>query len=142
MKMWNVLLLILGLASHSLSAQDAFHTSLQAKLESEFGVSGGNWLFFNNEADKFGKCYSLRRREHGVSSKRSGLSDPVPNAHFNGLGQSLGCRMEPAEYNCFAGRRCGPVDFFCKGTRNERKVNFFAEDATTFNQRGTTYHAY
>ncbi len=53
----GLILILLNLTVQPSAAQeDAYHTWLRGQLSDDYGVTGGSWVFADNEADKMARC--------------------------------------------------------------------------------------
>ena len=127
------LILILGGISflHTL-AQDDFHSSLRSTLQSEYAVTGGNWLFFNNEADiltnttQYGGAHSVLPAANQNFETKARMVIATPKTNPWDAGWNLRNKIVIQQGDVLL------LTFSIRSVGARGKVNFFAENATTF----------
>ncbi len=119
------------LALSHMSAQDAYHLALAAQLQTEHGLTAGQWVLPNTEAATFAASSSYGATVTNISvtgfpftQGRSFLitagQNPYVSGHLYNNGQTI-----------TTGDKCLLVLWLRSPTPNAQ-VNIFAEDATTY----------
>ena len=77
----------------TIKAQDAYHSNLANQIQTEFGVSGGSWVFGDNEANKMAQVtsYGLTMNTTSITGqdfsivKNALVTNPGPNPYSNAV---------------------------------------------------------
>ncbi|MEO0898587.1 MAG: endo-1,4-beta-xylanase [Bacteroidota bacterium] len=132
MKKIVFILSVLCAIATSLKAQDAYHSDLLSTLQAEYGLTGGNWMFYDNEA----AILSNNIRYGGIHSQIS-----ATNQNFSTISRMeiTSAKTNPWDagwniQNKIAVQQGDVVlfTFFLRARGNRGKVTFFVENATTY----------
>ncbi|WNJ19691.1 endo-1,4-beta-xylanase [Pontibacter sp. G13] len=123
---------MMALMAPSLMAQDAFHTNLQADLQSQYGVPSGSWLLNDTEsanisqATKYGGTYTTQpiSGQDFSLAQRAAITSQQPQSYSAGwfLKNQLSVNNGDVLLAVFSLKAIGAPG----------KVSFFIEHATTF----------
>ncbi|MCI4671088.1 MAG: endo-1,4-beta-xylanase [Bacteroidia bacterium] len=134
MKQLITLLSIWCLCVLSVSAQDAYHSNLKSNLQSQYSVTGGDWLFYNNETEildntiRYGGAHSINNASNQDFASKSRMI--ISSAKTNPWDAGWNIRNKIAIQQ-------GDVvllTFYIRAVGSKGKVNFFAENASNFNK--------
>ncbi|MFK7908636.1 MAG: hypothetical protein AB8B69_26130, partial [Chitinophagales bacterium] len=131
MKRIFLLLLCSALALQA-NAQDAYHNYLTSFLEDEHSVSGGDWLFFDNEAAILNDAGA-----YGASNSIQDATDQVFSKKVRFVIGQAGTNSWDAGWNIRNNILVQPNDvllavFYLRSEGGSGSVNFLAEHATTY----------
>ncbi|MEL6135717.1 MAG: hypothetical protein AAFR59_20350, partial [Bacteroidota bacterium] len=125
------LCLILGGLLH---AQDAYHQGLQSELQADFGLSGGTWVFSSTEAanlsdaTRYGGSYSTQSTSGLPFGTKARMFINAARPQTYNAGWFL---QNP---NSIQRDDVILIVFYLRSVGTVGRVNFFAEDASTFDK--------
>ena len=113
-------------------AQDAYHQALQGELQTNYGISGGNWLFSQtemanlNNAIKYGGSHSIQNPSGLPFGSNARMFMDAARAQPFNAGWFL---RNP---NSVQQNEVLLFTFYIRSLGNEGQVSFFVEDGSTF----------
>ncbi|MEM6964986.1 MAG: endo-1,4-beta-xylanase [Bacteroidota bacterium] len=130
--MKKVLLLFSFFFSISVCSQDAYHTNLQNMLQNEYNVPVGEWILFNTEDAILNNAIS-----YGSAASIQSISDQPFTQKVTHVLNAAGANPWNAGWNLSnqSAIQIGDVllaTFYIRSVGGVGKVNFFAENGTTF----------